>query len=203
MNRNEVKRVIEALLFASDLPLSLAKLKNLLGEIDPKNLKELMLEINQDYEREGHSFEIREIGGGFQIYTRPEYAKWIHELYKGRKPPRLTHAALETLAIIAYKQPVTRADIEVIRGVNVDSVIATLLERNLITMVGKDKRPGRPLLYGTTSEFLRYFGLNSISDLPKIEELEAFLKKKEEEQEKDEPLPQIKSGGEQLEAELM
>jgi segregation and condensation protein B len=125
-----------------------------------------------------------EVAGGFQIYTRPEYAKWVQELFRGKRASRLTAAALETLAIIAYKQPIIRGDIEAIRGVNVDGVMSTLAERNLVAVVGRDERPGKPILYGTTPEFLRYFGLATLSDLPKIEELEEYLKEKEEEREK-------------------
>lgn len=184
MDRNEAKRVIEALLFATDTPLSLSKLKSLLGEIDHKILKQLVSELKVEYERDDHSFSLVELAGGYQIYTRPEYAKWVQELFRGKRASKLTAAALETLAIIAYKQPIIRGDIEAIRGVNVDGVMATLAERNLVAMVGRDNRPGKPILYGTTPEFLRYFGLINLSDLPKIEELEEYLKEKEAEKEK-------------------
>lgn len=184
MDRNEAKRVIEALLFAADTPLSLSKLKSLLGEIDHKILKQLVSELKVEYERDDHSFSLVELAGGYQIYTRPEYAKWVQELFRGKRASKLTAAALETLAIIAYKQPIIRGDIEAIRGVNVDGVMATLTERNLVSMVGRDNRPGKPILYGTTPEFLRYFGLSNLSDLPKIEELEEYLKEKEAEREK-------------------
>ncbi len=184
MDRNEAKRVIEALLFATDTPISLPKLKSLLGEIDQKILRQLLAELKTEYERDEHSFSLLELAGGYQIYTRPEYAKWVQELFRGKRTAKLTAAALETLAIIAYKQPIIRGDIEAIRGVNVDGVMSTLTERNLVAVVGRDERPGRPILYGTTPEFLRYFGLATLSDLPKIEELEEYLKEKEEEREK-------------------
>lgn len=183
MDRTEAKRVIEALLFATDAPISLAKLRSLLGEVDNKILRQLMAELKEEYERDEHSFSLIEVAGGYQIYTRPEYAKWVQELFRGKRVAKLTAAALETLAIIAYKQPIIRGDIEAIRGVNVDGVMATLTERSLVAVVGRDERPGRPLLYGTTPEFLRYFGLSSLSDLPKIEELEDYLKEKEAERE--------------------
>ncbi len=183
MDRKEAKRVIEALLFATDAPISLAKLRSLLGEVDNKILRQLMAELKEEYERDEHSFSLIEVAGGYQIYTRPEYAKWVQELFRGKRVAKLTAAALETLAIIAYKQPIIRGDIEAIRGVNVDGVMATLTERGLVAVVGRDERPGRPLLYGTTPEFLRYFGLSSLSDLPKIEELEDYLKEKEAERE--------------------
>ncbi|MBU1356834.1 MAG: SMC-Scp complex subunit ScpB [Candidatus Edwardsbacteria bacterium] len=167
MDRNEAKRVIEALLFATDTPIAPSKLKSLLGEIDQKILRQLIAELKVEYERDGHSFSLVEVAGGYQIYTRPEYAKWVQELFRGKRASRLTAAALETLAIIAYKQPIIRGDIEAIRGVNVDGVMSTLAERNLVTVVGRDERPGKPILYGTTPEFLRYFGLATLSDLPK------------------------------------
>ncbi len=184
MDRSEAKRIIEALLFATDVPLLPAKIKSLLGEIDIKVLRELVQELKREYDQDGHSFALVEIGGGYQIYTRPEYAKWIQELFKGKRSAKLTAAALETLAIVAYKQPIIKADIESIRGVSVDGVMANLQERNLVQPVGRDQRPGRPLLYGTTQEFLRYFGLSSLSDLPRIEELEEYLKQREEERER-------------------
>lgn len=184
MDRNEAKRVIEALLFATDTPIAPAKLKSLLGEIDQKVLRQLISELKVEYERDEHSFTLVEVAGGYQIYTRPEYAKWVQELFRGKRAAKLTAAALETLAIIAYKQPIIRGDIEAIRGVNVDGVMSTLTERNLVAVVGRDERPGKPILYGTTPEFLRYFGLATLSELPKIEELEEYLKEKEAEREK-------------------
>jgi segregation and condensation protein B len=184
MDRAEAKHVIEALLFATDVPLSLPKVRSLIGNIDSKILRQLMTELQQEYDRDGHSFALVDVAGGYQIYTKPEYAKWVQELFRGKRTAKLTAAALESLAIVAYKQPIIKTDIEVIRGVNVEGVMATLLERNLVHVVGRDTRPGRPLLYGTTPEFLRYFGLSSLSDLPKIEELEAYLKSKEAERER-------------------
>jgi len=184
MDRTEAKRIIEALLFATDIPLPVSKIKSTLGEIDIKILRQLLHELKDEYERDGHSFSLVELAGGFQIYTRPEYSKWVGELFRGRRVSRLTAASLETLGIVAYKQPIIKADMESIRGVNVDGVTATLLERNLITAVGHDNRPGKPVLFGTTPEFLRYFGLTSLSDLPRIEELEEYLKSKQAEKEK-------------------
>lgn len=184
MDRTEAKRIIEALLFATDIPLPVSKIKSTLGEIDLKILRQLLHELKEEYEKDGHSFSLVELAGGFQIYTRPEYSKWVGELFRGRRVSRLTAASLETLGIVAYKQPIIKADMESIRGVNVDGVTATLLERNLITAVGRDNRPGKPVLFGTTPEFLRYFGLSSLSDLPRIEELEEYLKAKQAEKEK-------------------
>ncbi|HTY07722.1 MAG TPA: SMC-Scp complex subunit ScpB [Candidatus Edwardsbacteria bacterium] len=184
MDRAEAKHVIEALLFATDVPLSLPKIRSLIGNVDSKILRQLVAELQLEYERDEHSFALVEVAGGYQIYTKPEYAKWVQELFRGKRTAKLTAAALESLAIVAYKQPLIKSDIEVIRGVNVEGVMATLLERNLVQVVGRDPRPGRPLLYGTTPEFLRYFGLSSLSDLPRIEELEEYLKSKEAERER-------------------
>jgi len=184
MDRTEAKRIIEALLFATDIPLPVSKIKATLGEIDVKILRQLLHELKGEYEHDSHSFSLVELAGGFQIYTRPEYSKWVGELFRGRRVSRLTAAALETLGIVAYKQPIIKADMESIRGVNVDGVTATLMERNLITTLGRDSRPGKPLLFGTTPEFLRYFGLISLSDLPRIEELDEYLKAKQAEKEK-------------------
>lgn len=177
----EQKRIVEALLFAADFPLTITHIKGILGNEKVEKINEILSQLNIEYEREGKSFFIQEVGGGYILSTRPEYSRWVSELYKGRKPPILSQPALETLAIIAYRQPVSRPDIEQIRGVNSDSVIATLLERNLITVVGKAETVGRPILYGTTLQFLRYFGLNSLSALPTFSDLEASFMHLEEE----------------------
>ncbi len=195
MDRTEQKRIVEALLFAADFPVATSRIKALVEGLEREELKEMVEELNREYEEQGRSFWIQEVAGGYQMATRPHFARWVKELYKGRRLARLTQPALETLAIIAYRQPVGRPDIETIRGVNSDSVIATLLERNAITVVGKDTKVGRPILYGTTPEFLRYFGLKDLSGLPPLSELEAYLVSREqaseampaEESEKDQP----------------
>ena len=180
MDRTEQKRIVEALLFAADFPVATSRIKALVEGLEREELKEMVEELNREYEEQGRSFWIQEVAGGYQMATRPHFARWVKELYKGRRLARLTQPALETLAIIAYRQPVGRPDIETIRGVNSDSVIATLLERNLITVVGKDTSVGRPILYGTTPEFLRYFGLKDLSGLPPLSELEAYLVSREQ-----------------------
>ena len=180
MDRSEQKKIVEALLFAADFPVAVSRLKALVEGLEREGLVELVGELNREYDEQGRSFWIQEVAGGYQMATRPRFARWVKELYKGRRLARLTQPALETLAIIAYRQPVGRPDIETIRGVNSDSVIATLLERNLITVVGKDTRVGRPILYGTTPEFLRYFGLKDLSGLPPLSELEAYLVSREQ-----------------------
>jgi segregation and condensation protein B len=180
MDRLEQKRIVEALLFAADFPVASSRLRALAEGLEKEGLADLVSELNREYEEQGRSFFIQEVAGGYQMATRPHFARWVRELYKGRRLARLTQPGLETLAIISYRQPVGRPDIETIRGVNSDSVIATLLERNLITVVGKDTTVGRPILYGTTPEFLRYFGLKDLSGLPPLSELEAYLAAREQ-----------------------
>jgi segregation and condensation protein B len=180
MDRTEQKKIVEALLFAADFPVATSRIKALVEGLEREDLRTMVEELNREYEAQGRSFWIQEVAGGYQMATRPHFARWVKELYKGRRLARLTQPALETLAIIAYRQPVGRPDIETIRGVNSDSVIATLLERNLITVVGKDTSVGRPILYGTTPEFLRYFGLKDLSGLPPLSELEAYLVSREQ-----------------------
>ncbi len=176
MDDIELQRAVEALLFSSDKPLPAKQISQILN-ISEKNVLKNVEELNHLYE--SRAFKIIQVAGGFQMVTKPEYYGWIRQLYKTRSRNRLSRAALETLAVIAYKQPVSRVEVEHIRGVNSDGVIGTLLERNLITIKGRAETVGRPLLYGTTEEFLRYFGLNDLSDLPKEAEIEALLKEKE------------------------
>jgi len=170
-------QIVEALLFASDTPLNGKKLREIVPEAGTeKNIKKLISQIDEKYEKQNSPYKIIELAGGYQIVTRDEFATWISKLYKSRSKSRLTRKGLETLAIIAYKQPITKVEVEKIRGVNADGVIRTLSERNLITIKGREKAPGNPLLYGTTDYFLEYFGLNNISDLPKLKEIDELLK---------------------------
>jgi len=170
-------QIIEALLFASDSPLSGKKLREVVPEAGTeKNIKKLISQIDEKYEKQNSPFKIIELAGGYQIVTRDEFATWITKLYKARSKSKLTRKGLETLAIIAYKQPITKVEVEKIRGVNADGVVRTLNERNLITIKGREKAPGNPLLYGTTDYFLEYFGLNAITDLPKLKEIDELLK---------------------------
>lgn len=168
-------RILEALLFASDHPLTAQEIAAVLPDGKAELVGALVKELNQDYEQQKRAIQIREIAGGYQLYTRPEYATWLNALFARTRTQRLSKAGLEALAIIAYKQPTSRAEIERIRGVQTDSVMRTLLERGLITIVGREEGPGRPLLYGTTDKFLQYFGLKSLDDLPGVEELEAII----------------------------
>ena len=176
MKENNLIGILESLLFASDNPLSVKKIKELLPEIDAAVIRETLKHLQDSYENSHSALEIVEIGGGFQIVSRKEFAPYIQLLYKGRMASRLTQRAMETLAIIAYKQPITKQEIEAIRGVNVDGVVKTLLERDLIMIKGRQKAPGNPLLYGTSRKFLNYFGLKSLNDLPKLKEIDELLK---------------------------
>lgn len=182
MEREETKKIIEALLFVSDKPISIDTLKDVLKDVESTDIRAIIEELNGEYANSGRSFAIKEIAGGFQMLTDPVYSRWISALYK-RPPDRLTGPSLETLAIIAYRQPITRSDIEAIRGVNVDGVLRTLEERGLIKSRGRVDGPGRPILYGTTSEFLQHFGLKSLEELPKLKEFQEsdldFVKDKE------------------------
>ncbi len=172
----ENKRIVEALLFANDGPLDISRIKVVLEGISTKEIKKHIANINSSYNECGSPFEIIEVAGGSQIVTREEYTEWIATLNKARAAGRMTQKALETLAIIAYKQSITKAEIESIRCVNLDGVVRTLIERNLISITGREKAPGNPLLYGTTKFFLESFGLNNLSDLPKLKEIDELLK---------------------------
>ena len=170
------EQIIESLLFASDTPLSVQKIKTLIGEVSTKEIRDAIVQLNKIYEKISSALTIVEVANGYQIVTREEFAIYIKNLYKGKTQSRLTNKGLETLSIIGYKQPVTKQEIESIRGVNVDGVVKTLLERNLITIVGREKAPGNPLLYGTTKYFLEYFGLKDLDALPKLKEIDELLK---------------------------
>lgn len=176
-----IKQIVEALLFASDTPLTMNKILSVVENIKADDIERAIDELNKDYESSDRTFRIRKVGGGYQLITEAKYAKFIKNLYKGRARTQLSQAAFEVLAIIAFKQPISRPEIDQIRGVNSDGVVKTLLERNLITIKGRSDHIGRALLYGTTPDFLKYFGINDISDLPKPRELEELLGSTQEE----------------------
>jgi segregation and condensation protein B len=167
----ELKRIVEALLFASPDPLSIGKIRSIIPGVESLQVAEAVKALKGDYLGDSRSFQIVEIGGGFQLTTKPDYSVWVGKLLESQSKLRLSGAALETLAIVAYKQPVVRSTIESIRGVNVDGVLRTLMERSFVRIVGRGDGPGRPLLFGTTREFLMRFGLSRLSDLPKVEEI--------------------------------
>lgn len=171
-----LKNIVEALLFAADSPLTMIKLSEITNR-SAEDILSAIEELNQEYEASNRSFRIEKVAQGFQLYTLPQYSIWLRALYKVSHH-RLSRAALETLSIIVYNQPITRPEIEKIRGVDCTGPIVTLLERKLIRISGRAKKPGAPFLYGTSKEFLRYFGLQSLDDLPRKEELEEFLQKR-------------------------
>ena len=175
MDLSEAKFVIEALIFAADRPVSVDQLARVIDGLGNDTILQLIHELQGEYDAERRSFQIVEIANGFQICTRDEYAPWIKKFYTTEISSRLSVSALEALAIVAYKQPVTRAEIEEVRGVNSESVIRTLLERNLIKVIGRKQAPGKPMIYATTTEFLMHFGLRDLSELPSIDEIERML----------------------------
>ncbi|MEP9411227.1 MAG: SMC-Scp complex subunit ScpB [Candidatus Brocadia sp.] len=169
----EIKPIVESLIFAAEEPITLRKLTDIIEGVDSAQIQEAIIQLKNDYEVQGRSFQIEEIAGGYQLFTKPVYYEWIAKLRKKSVEAKLSQAAMETLAIIAYKQPILRVDLEAIRGVHSGQIIRLLMEKDLVKVVGRDESLGHPLLYGTTKKFLEYFGLKDIKDLPKIEELEA------------------------------
>jgi len=166
-----VESVTEAVLFASDEPLSADRLAGIVGAGTVKDIRKCIENLNEKYEGGDFAFRIEQIAGGYQMMTLGRYNHWLKKLLRARTDTKLSQAALETLAIIAYKQPVMRADIEAIRGVAAGEVIRGLMYKGLVKIVGRAEVLGRPMLYGTTKQFLEVFGLNTIKDLPKVEEL--------------------------------
>ncbi len=180
---NIYNTIIEALVFSSDEPITesdiIRVIKGIDGEdidISASDVQNSINELNEKFKSENNSFRIIRISNGFLFATKEEYAKYVGFLSSEKTKRRLSQAALETLAIIAYKQPITKPELEQIRGVNSDYILNTLLEKNLITITGRAETIGRPLLYGTTDEFLKYFGLYNLSDLPKPREIEEIMK---------------------------
>jgi len=165
MEQGEIKKIIEAMLFISDKPLAPADLKRVFGEDENDAVKSALADLKDEYAPGKKGVYLEEVAGGIQMFTESGLAPWIKKLFV-KKTVKLSGPSLETLAVIAYKQPVTKAEIEVIRGVNVDGVLKSLLERDLIKITGRKDVPGRPLLYGTTSVFLDRFGLKSLRELP-------------------------------------
>lgn len=177
MNHEYQKQIVEGLIFASDVPISENKIASIVEELTPKQVSGIIEELNAEYSKNSRAVFITRIAGGFQLNTREDLSPWIKQLYKGRMRPRLSQASLESLAIVAFRQPVSRVEIDAIRGVNSGGVIKNLLERNLISIAGRADGPGKPLIYGTTREFLRYIGINDISELPKPREIEEIMGK--------------------------
>lgn len=170
MEEHELTAVVESLLFVSGEPVSLEKLAEVLEGIEPDRIRESLERLRQIYDVPGRGLQIVEVAGGYEIATRSDCAPWIKALEKIKTATRLSRSGLETLAIIAYKQPVTRGEIEAIRGVDSAGVLKTLMERRIAKMVGRREGLGRPMLYGTTREFLQYFGLKDLSELPALKD---------------------------------
>lgn len=170
----ELKAIIEALVFASPEPITKKTLVRLLEPEPPEAIAEALEALRTEYDRPG-GLQFVEVAGGFQIVTRPELHEWVRRLFHEQTTKKLSVSALETLAVIAYKQPITVPEVTEIRGVNAAGVIGTLMERKLIKIVGRKQVVGRPFLYGTTREFLERFGLNDLSDLPKVEDMSDLL----------------------------
>ena len=187
LSRSDFKNIIETLLFITDRPLSASKVNQVAEIGDLALTRDLIKEIQTDYADSGRAVQVLEIGGGFQMSTKPEYGRWVRKLYNEKMSTRLSPAALETLAIIAYKQPVTRAEIEVIRGVDISGPLEKLLDRGLVKVAGKKEVAGRPLVYATTEQFLRVFGLNHLSELP---DMKTFATKGPKEIQSDLPFDQ-------------
>ncbi len=180
-----VKALVEALIFAAQEPLAVNQIRSIYqGEnlrndesrqIEPETIRQIISDLNEEYSKQDRPYRIVQIAGGYQFATSTDYAEWLGKLYKEQGRRKLSQSGVETLAIVAYKQPITKAEIEKIRGVNCDYVLKTLLEKELLSVTGRAESVGRPLLYGTTREFLKHFGLNDITDLPRPREIEEIL----------------------------
>ena len=169
----DLKNIIESFLFVAEGPLTIDRIHSILTHIDRKEIKNALNELSEEYESRKGGFHLRIIAGGYQIRTRPEYKDWIKRFIQPRAF-RLSKAALETIAIIAYKQPIIRSDIEHIRGVDCGGILRMLLERKLIRVLGRKEIPGRPLIYATTKQFLEVFDLKDLKDLPTPKEIESL-----------------------------
>ena len=196
----QLLRLIEALIMGSNEVVSARDIRVVFDEVNKiasesttqnrfetisaEELNKFVDILNKEYEEKSHPFRIQKIAGGFLFVTLPEYAIWLGKLYNERARRKLSSTAVETLAIIAYRQPISKTEIEFIRGVNCDYILKTLLEKNIVSIVGRASTPGRALLYGTTSEFLKQFGLNEISELPKPREIEDMISEADREMEK-------------------
>lgn len=171
---NELKSLLEALIFVSPSPLGLKKILEVIEDGYPKKeIETALVQLQKEYDSSDRGLYLQEVADGFQFRTKPRYSEWIKKLKK-ISPTRLSKASLETLAIIAYKQPITRGDMERLRGVEVDGIVRTLLEKNLIRILGRKEIPGRPILYGTTQRFLELFELKDLSSLPSLEEIKSL-----------------------------
>ena len=176
MEKDNKRAVVEALILASPEPINAKRISESDSALTPGKVARAVLDLNISYEEIGASFRIREVAGGYQFYILPDFSRYVDVLFTRRRKLRLTRAAMETLAIVAYKQPVSKVDIEHIRGVSSDGVLHNLLEKKLVNIKGRSESAGRALQYATTDEFLKFFGLNELEDLPQMSEIEEILK---------------------------
>jgi segregation and condensation protein B len=168
---DNLKAIVESMLFVSDAPLTVDSIRSILELEDRKAIQAVLSTLAQEYDSQKRGFFLSEVAGGFQMRTRPEYKQWVRRV-KQSKPARLSRAAMETLAIIAYKQPVLRSDVEHLRGVDCGGTIRTLLERGVIRVMGRKDLPGRPMVYGTSKRFLEIFDLKNLNNLPTLKDLQ-------------------------------
>lgn len=172
LSPEKARQVLEAVLFVADQPLPPVRLAQILGRsFDAKDARRIVDELNAEYKAQNRAFEIVEIAGGLQFMTLPGYGRWVAEAHRHRRQEKLTQSSIETLAIVAYKQPILRVQVDDIRGVQCGPILRSLMERGLVKAVGRQNVPGRPILYGTTRIFLHHFGLKSLKDLPRVAEL--------------------------------
>ncbi len=169
---HQLKSTIEALVFVSGNPVSLDRLKGVFEEKTAEQIEAQVRQLQQDYLDRGSGLMLAEVAGGYQLATRPEHFEWVRKFRTVKTTTRLSKPALETLAIVAYKQPITRSEVEAIRGVNIGGIMRNLMERRLVKIVGKKDVPGKPMMYGTSMEFLQYFGLKDLSALPTLKEFQ-------------------------------
>jgi len=169
------EKIIEAVLFASDMPVEGRTICEIAEGLSDAELSDIIEGLNREYEKSGRTFRIVEVAGGYQFETLAGYGTFVERLFRSKSRPKLSRAALETLAIVSYRQPISKAEIDALRGVDSDASIRTLSNRELIEVTGRADSVGKPLLYGTTREFLRYFGLNDIKDLPGADELASMF----------------------------
>jgi len=179
----ELKNIVESMIFASDEEITSKQIKDIVDKsglsVSINEIEESVSALNEEYKHNSKPFEILRIAGGYTFATKKEYGRFIGSLFEDKQKKKLSPSALETLSIIAYKQPITRSEIEFIRGVNVDYIVNSLLEKELITIIGRAETPGRPILYGSTKTFLKVLGLNALEDLPKLKEINEILKNEE------------------------
>ncbi len=175
LSLDEIRSILEAIMFAASEPVSLKQFSQIFESVSIWEIRRLLMQLRDEYRETNRSFELVEIAKGFQICTRPEYHSWIEKFYTRQVRVKLSPSALEALAIVAYKQPATRAVLEEIRGVNSDSVLNSLIEKGLVRIAGRNPGPGRSLLFATTNEFLQQFGLKDLYELPSMEEIEQLL----------------------------